>query len=98
MALIRIDELALMANETALKAKIAELQSLNARLEGLLQRIESSWEGNASQNYIAMMRQRQGKAVQMVEVLSEFLRYIQEAKSRFSSKDSDSAGRIRGAF
>lgn len=98
MALIRIDDIALAGNEALLRGQIRDLEALNARLEELLLRIESSWEGEASNAYIATMRARKLKAEQMVDVLNEFLSYIQETRGRFTSKDSDLAVLLRSAF
>ena len=55
MAKIRIDQEALLANSQALENRIRELQELNTRLESLIVRIQSSWEGQASIAYVTKM-------------------------------------------
>ena len=98
MAKIKVDVDALSANSTALNSRISELQNLNNRLEDLINRIESSWEGQASLIYINIMRNHALKAKKMVDVLMEYKKYVDSAISKFSGVDKDSASKIRSSF
>ena len=98
MAQIRIDVEALRGNSTQIKAKIQELQNLNARLETLLARIEGSWEGQSSTTYIQIMRGYADKAAKMVEVLTEYKNYVDSTVEKFSGVDQSAATRLRGSF
>ena len=51
-AKIAVDIAALQNNEKTIGDYIGRLEALNARLETLLGRIESSWEGNSRQEYL----------------------------------------------
>ena len=98
MAKIRINIEALRSDSNKLSAKIAELQNLNTRLENLLSRIEGSWEGQSSITYIGTMRSHAAKAVKMVDVLTEYKKYVDSAIEKFSNLDKSAANRIRGSF
>ena len=98
MAKVQIDVEALKANVTSLEARIAELQNLNTRLENLITRIQSSWEGQASLVYIAKISAQAIKAKKMVDVLTEYKKYVESAISKFSSIDNDSANKIKNSF
>ena len=98
MAQIRIDIESLRSNSTQLTAKITELQNLNTRLENLIGRIEASWDGQSSITYIGIMRGYANKAVKMVDVLTEYKKYVDSAIEKFSNVDKSAAGRIRGSF
>lgn len=98
MALIKIDFQGLTACEAQLVSQINDLNNLNDRLESLLLRISDSWEGDASEAYITVMRERQNKAQLMVGVLNEFLEYVRRAKTEFKDQDRGGASRIRGSF
>lgn len=98
MARIKADIDALMGNSSVLNSKIAELQSLNSRLEELINRIDSSWEGQASMTYINTMRTHAAKAKKMVAVLTEYKKYVDSAISKFSNVDKDAAAKIRRSF
>ncbi len=98
MALIEVNLEALESNSNQLKTKIDELQALNTRLENLIGRMESSWEGDASVTYINIMRSHMEKARKMMAVLQEYKNYVDKAKNEFTSVDSNSASRIRGSF
>lgn len=96
MANIRIDTDGLQNNITSMRSYSSELDSLIAQTEALLGQISSSWEGAASTAYVAAMRDRLEKAREMKGVLEEFTSYMEEAKSKFSSRDQDSASSIQG--
>ena len=69
MAKIKIAVSELKNNEKSIEQHIAQLEALNSRLEALLTRIESSWEGDSSVAYIRLMRnyaQQYGKCIHRV--------------------------------
>lgn len=98
MALIKADLEALLSDSKEIKQKIDELQALNARLENLIGRIESSWVGDSSTTYINIMRGHMEKAKKMSSVLQEYKNYIDRAVDEFSSVDNNAASNIRGSF
>lgn len=98
MAKIQISVEALRENSARLSAQIEELRNLNARLETLLLRIEGSWQGQASLVYIQMMRQHMARAVRMIDLLTEYKKYVDGAREQFSTLDAASASRIRNSF
>ncbi len=98
MSKIRIDVEALKANSNSLSKKIAELRALNARLAALIERIRSSWEGNASVAYIVKITAQKIKAEKMVIVLSEYKKYVDAAVTKFTNTDTQSANKINGSF
>lgn len=98
MAKIRIDVDMLKSNSLALSAKIEELTALNERLNGLLLRINDSWEGEASAAYINMMQNYAAQASGLVRVLTEFRSYVDSAVSNFETADKSLATFIRGSF
>lgn len=96
MANIRIDTAGLQNNISSMRAYVNELDSLNARTQSLLAQIASSWEGEASTAYINIMTERMQKAGQMKELLQEFLSYMEDARTKFVSRDQEGASAIRG--
>ena len=98
MAKIRLDISELKNNEKSIEQHIAQLEALNSRLETLLARIESSWEGDASTAYIRVMRNYATQAADMVKALLEFKGYVNNATSTFETLDKSAASRINGAF
>lgn len=98
MAKIKVDIEALKSNASSLEGRIAELQNLNTRLEALIARIQASWEGQASIIYIAKITAQAAKAKKMVEVLTEYKKYVENAVAKFSNVDSTSANKIKGSF
>lgn len=96
MARIKINIDGLQQNRNAIDQKINELQALNARLDSLLSSIESTWDGAASQQYIASMTQKKAKAKEMVAVLQELRNYMSQASERFEQQDKSGAAKIRG--
>ena len=90
MANIRIDTDGLQNNISSMRAYV------NARTQSLLAQIASSWEGEASTAYINIMTERMQKAGQMKELLQEFLSYMEDARTKFVSRDQEGASAIRG--
>lgn len=98
MAKIRIDEEALRSSSKNLETKINELISLNSRLNALINRINDSWDGEASQAYITIMLSYAKKTEGMLSVLREYKKYVDSAVAEFGNKDRESASKIRGSF
>jgi len=98
MAKIKIDADGLKANAAALDTRISDLQNLITKLEDLIARIQSSWEGQASILYIAKLLAQSAKARKMIEVLQEYKKYVEQAVNKFSELDSSAANKINGSF
>ena len=98
MAKIRVEISSLRENEKSLEKQIASSEQLSRRLESLLNRIEASWEGDASAAYIRVMSQYAAQAASMRTVLTEFKSYVKNAADTFASKDEKAAARINGSF
>ena len=78
-----------------MNSHIAELDQLNTRLEALIAKIESSWEGESCKAYVAMMRERLKKAQMMKEALIAFRSYMETTANNFDNLDRSGADRIR---
>jgi WXG100 family type VII secretion target len=98
MAKLKVEISALRTNQTNLEKQIADLEELNRRLETLLARIESSWDGDASDSYIRVMRGYAQQAADMVKVLTEFKTYVNKTADTFENLDKKISSRIFGAF
>lgn len=98
MAKIKVDIDALKSNSASLETRIGELQGLNSRLESLIAQIQASWEGQASILYIAKLTAQAAKAKKMVDVLTEYKKYVDNAITKFSTTDSNSGNKIRNSF
>ena len=98
MAKLKIEISALRTNQASLEKQIADLEALNRRLETLIARIESSWEGDASVSYIRVMRNYAQQAANMVQVLKEFKTYVNKTADTFETLDKNISSRIYGAF
>lgn len=97
MAKIKVNVDTLRDNANQVTRQIQALESLNSRLDQLLNQIEGSWTGNASEQYLATMRQHKQKTQTMVKVLETFRDYMQRAAARFEGVDHDGATRIRNS-
>ena len=98
MAKVEVNITALKENESSLEQQITQLEALNNRLESLIGRIESSWEGDASAAYIRVMRNYASQAANMVNVLNEFKKYVNNAANTFETLDKKSSSRIKSSF
>lgn len=98
MATVKVEISELRKNESAIQQQIRELSSLNARLESLLTRMESSWDGEASEAYMRLLRRYAQQTAKMVTVLEEYKGYVKNTADTFESMDKNSANRIRGSF
>ena len=97
MAKIKVNVDTLRDNANQVTRQIQALESLNSRLDQLLNQIEGSWTGNACEQYLATMRQHKQKTQAMVKVLETFRDYMQRAAARFEGVDHDGATRIRNS-
>lgn len=98
MAKIRMDIESLKSNSSKLSSKISELEGLNNRLESLIARIESSWDGQASETYCIKMREHLAKAKDLIKVLTAYKEYVDNAVEKFKSLDHSAGNGIKGAF
>lgn len=98
MAIIKVDVAGLQKNRDALARRETELRELISRLCAILDRIDASWEGNASTAYIRMMRNYVDKAAAVAEVVKGHKVYIGDAAEQFSATDSRCATAIRNSF
>lgn len=96
--MILIDQSVLRNCSKQIEAKIQELVELNSSLEALLVRIGDSWDGAASEAYIAMMQNYAKQAEDMIAVLREFKSYVDSAVTKFENTDKSCASRIRSVF
>lgn len=97
MARIKVDVNSLRDNANQITQQIQSLETLNNRLDDLLNKIEGSWTGSASEQYLETMRQHKQKTRGMIEVLQTFRSYMQQAAARFENVDHDGATRIRNS-
>jgi len=98
MAKVKVEVSELRNNESTLQQQITQLETLNSRLEALIVRMESSWEGEASEAYMRMMRRYAQQNAKMVKVLEEYKSYVKKAADTFESLDKSAAARIYGSF
>ena len=98
MARIKVNIEGLRNNRSDIQKQLAELQQLNSKLEGMINTIDASWEGQASKAYRNMMMNYLKKARNQEQILQEVMRYIQSAINKFETTDKKSSTRIRGAF
>lgn len=95
MPKIKIDTEGLKNNSENIGARIAELQNLNSRLESLITRIADSWEGNASEAYINLLRSYAEHAKNMINILNEYKKYIDKTVVKFSELDRNKANIVK---
>lgn len=89
---IKVDEL--KKNAVAINAKINELNDLNKRLNDLIERINSSWLGNAAELYVNLMRGHLERIKKMINVLTEYKKYVDNCVNEFSELDQNSANSL----
>ena len=95
MAKIKMNLEELRKCGSSIESKKEMLKNLNERFQKLISDIQSSWEGEASLAYIAMLGNYLTSAAQMIEVLNEFKLYVDNATEHFDSLDEKSAQIIR---
>lgn len=95
MPKIKIDTEGLKNSSENIDARIAELQNLNSRLESLIARIADSWEGNASEAYINLLRSYAEHAKNMINILNEYKKYIDKTVVKFSELDRNKANIVK---
>ena len=98
MARIEINIDGLYSSANKMNKHCANLQDLNKRFKALLQRMDSSWEGEANEAYITMMNGFAEKLTVYESAVSEFKEYAKNAADQFSELDNSSAQRIRNSF
>ena len=98
MPKIKIDLEGLSANSTVLQQQIDEMNALNGRLSSMTQEIASSWEGAASDAYVAMMAGYSERAAAMRGVMEAYKHYVDAAIIKFREVDQKCASAIRNSF
>lgn len=98
MPKIKINPEHLRASSSKIQAKITELNGYNSKLATLLQEINSTWKGKASNQYYNSMLNYQKKAVHMESVLTAFKKYADTAVNTFEALDQECANKINGSF
>jgi WXG100 family type VII secretion target len=91
---IKINQEELMKVSTSLAKRIAEMITLNTRLEALITRINESWNGEASDAYIIMMTSYLNDCKKHIDLLNSFKSYIDSVVKKFSDWDSSSSNLI----
>ena len=81
MAKIKVNVDTLRDNANQVTRQIQALESLNSRLDQLLNQIEGSWTGNASEQYLATMRQHKQKTLDIIQQNFIALMYTPNVKS-----------------
>lgn len=98
MAKIRIDTAALDCGAKALDIRISDYRNCLSQLDGIISQITDTWEGQASQAYIAKMLVERQNFEKIIEILQEFINYANRANYDFGNLDDASAQRIRASF
>lgn len=98
MARIRMDTDTLQRCGVNLQNDIANFEGFNSRLAELIANIGSSWSGESSTAYQEMMLAYSNLANRMVEILRQYMNYIQQAQQRYETLDSQCSSRIRSSF
>lgn len=98
MGRIRIDVDSLRGYAASLSGKVNEFEQLNQNMQALNDSIQSSWQGDAKNAYVAVTNGYYIKQQKMEKILIEFQRYAQETAERFEALDQTSAARIRSSF
>lgn len=98
MAKIKIDPEVLKTSSSKIQTQITELHGFNDKLSGLLEEINSQWNGKFTNQYYNLMQNYKKKAVHMESVLAAFKKYADTAVSKFEALDQECANKINGSF
>ena len=98
MALIKVDTDALVKCAQTFESEISDLKNLKENLSGIVSRISASWEGSASEEYVARLLNHIQKIVSVIAILEKYLEFIKEAGTTFANTDNDSYSDIHRAF
>ena len=98
MAKITIDTDALTTGVNDIMKQITGLQGVNDALRTVINTIEGSWQGDSSTAYVGVVNGYAQQAEKMVNVLKEYMEYVEKANQTFTKLDADSAKKLRAAF
>ncbi|MGN0555264.1 MAG: WXG100 family type VII secretion target [Candidatus Fimenecus sp.] len=98
MALISIDFTGLEANARELRSLITQLETQQRAAESLIQQIAPSWTGAASEVFIKRLQEQIGKSQKLIDVLYEYLSYVNSAKDKFSNLERTISSIIRAVI
>ena len=91
MALIKINDTALIESSVTIGEKINRLNSIAAA-------ISDSWQGSSSAAYANVLHDFDIRTSEMMEILEAFKEYIEKSTTDFKEIDRKSANRIRNSF
>lgn len=98
MAHIKINYDGLAQQVNSLHSQIEQYETLGNRTRSLTGQMQSSWEGNACNQYINMMQSYMNQSVKITEILKQFKGYAEIAAEKFRETDHQCATIIRNAF
>lgn len=98
MAHIRIDYDGLAQQVSSLNSQIEQYETLGSRVRTLTGQMQSSWEGNACNQYISMMQNYMNQSEKITGILREFKGYAERASAEFRQTDHTCAQAIRSTF
>ncbi|MGN0560436.1 MAG: WXG100 family type VII secretion target [Candidatus Fimenecus sp.] len=98
MALISIDFTGLEANARELRSLITQLEAQQRAVEALIGQIAPSWTGAASEVFIRRLQEQTDKSQKLIDVLYEYLSYVNSAKDKFSNLERTISSMIRAVI
>lgn len=98
MALISIDFTGLEANARELRSLITQLETQQRAVEALIGQIAPSWTGAASEVFIRRLQEQTDKSQKLIDVLYEYLSYVNSAKDKFSNLERTISSMIRAVI
>jgi len=88
----------LQQDSKELQTQINKYKELEKRIELLLARMASSWEGDACNSYMNMMTMYLSRINKMIEVLTSYKSYIDKSMTIIDEKDRMLGDLIRNSF
>ena len=98
MALSSIDFTGLEANARELRSLITQLETQQHATQALIEQIIPSWTGAASEVFIKRLQEQMEKSQKLIDVLYEYLSYINSAKDKFSNLERTISSIIRAVI
>lgn len=98
MALIKINDTALIESSVTIGEKINQLNDMKSRLNSIAGAISDSWQGASSAAYASVLHDFDSRTSEMMEILEAFKEYIEKSTTDFKEIDRKSANRIRNSF
>ena len=94
MALIKINDTALIESSVTIGEKINQLNDMKS----IAGAISDSWQGASSAAYASVLHDFDIRTSEMMEILEAFKEYIEKSTTDFKEIDRKSANRIRNSF